>query len=265
MLHGSNFDSGLREIVAMCSGGQTPKATLLSRAIDYVHSHDVVEDSVADDVDTTWFLMQSAYRERETSERGKWTRCREKVRNDLMGAGCPGGVVDRALAQCDGGQAPLILGQQQRQKILTWLRASDELSVRFAVDLWHQRTRGGGRGVTLNWVFAFLRRNHTDVQGRQYYEASGQYEWKGRELVDKAFTAGLLVRSTEVPRGHYEKLDAQSNPSYDFGPNVFSIGKLAAAFLRSIPLEPVESQQKFQQGGDHGNGSVDRDETESLW
>lgn len=99
--------------------------------------------------------------------------------------------------------------------------------------------------------------------GKDYSAASKQYEWKANQLIGKAIALGLLIRSTEVPRGHYEKLDALSNPSYDLGPNVFSIGKHAAVFLEHFddsnpPTEPVSNANEDSSAPDASwNGQED--------
>jgi hypothetical protein len=238
LLHGNNFDAGVRELVEMCLGEISPKKSFLSRAVDFFQSFDVVEPSTAEEVDLTWSLMEPEYHHRDNTQLTTWSNGRRNILHTLERNGCGPELINRVLGQCDQGLMPRILSRQQKQDVLTWLRNADELSLLLAADLWRMRISGGCRGITLNWVFSFVRRTNNEVRNKEYWQAAGQYEWRGRALIDKAFALGLLVRTTENPRGYYEKMDSQSNPSYNFGPNVFFMGKLASALLAAYPYNP---------------------------
>ena len=238
LLHGNNFDSGVRELEEMCLGEVSPRKSFLSRAVDFFQSYDVVESSTAEDVDLTWSLMERENPQRDNTDRTIWSNGRRNIFHALEKSGCGPKLINKILAQCDDGLMPRILSRRQKQDVLTWLRSADELSLLLAADLWRMRISGGCSGITLNWVFSFVRRINQEVRNKEYWQAAGQYEWRGKALIDKAFALGLLVRTTENPRGYYEKMDAQSNPSYNFGPNVFFVGKLASAFLAAFPYNP---------------------------
>ena len=239
ILHGRNFEQGTRELAAACRGEQAESASLHSRLASYLRSFDVVPEAVASGADETYRIARSEYPRKNEEQRRTWENAREVLRAELARGDCPTGVMARALATFDRGNAPRLMSAPQQQQALSWLRGADELSVLFAAELWRLRTGGRGlSGITLNWVFGFLRGAVPELRGRAYYVDSGQYEWRASELIDKAFALGLLVRSTETPRGHYEKLDARSNPSFNFGPNVFTMGKLVARYLEQHPQRP---------------------------
>lgn len=251
LLHGNNFDAGVREIAEMCLGEISPRKSFLSRAVDFFQSYDVVESSTAEDVDLTWSLIKREYSQRDNTERTTWYNGRQSILQALERSGCGPELINRVLTQCDHGLAPRLISRRQKQDLLSWLRSADELSLLFAADLWRMRISGGCRGITLNWVFSFVRRTNNEVRNKEYWQAAGEYEWRGRALIDKAFALGLLVRTTENPRGYYEKMDSQSNPSYDFGPNVFFVGKLASAFLEEFPYNPSVSNTGIDTDRDH--------------
>lgn len=265
LLHGNNFDTGVRELAEMCLGKVSPRKSFLSRVLDFFQSYDVVESSTAEEVDLTWSLMEREYPQRDNTERTIWSNSRRSILHALERSGCGPELINRVLAQCDSGLMPRILSRRQKQDVLTWLRNADELSLLFAAELWRLRISGGSNGITLNWVFSFVRRTNSEVRNKEYWQAAGQYEWKGRALIDRAYALGLLVRTTENPRGYYEKMDAQSNPSYNFGPSVFFIGKLASAFLDEFPYNPNVSDAGSD--AEHGRSINDGEDVKGveLW
>ena len=102
-------------------------------------------------------------------------------------------------------------------------RRSNEVVVKLSGEFWQMR---GMRGVTLrwfeDWLSSYLRENFS-------IEDEELLNWKIESLIDQARAAGLLVSSTETPVG-YGVVDAEHNPSYDFGPMVNIAGRLVAAF-----------------------------------
>jgi hypothetical protein len=117
-----------------------------------------------------------------------------------------------------------IVNRRHLTELRRFARRSDEAVVRLAGELWQMR---GMQGITLHWLRGWL----ATYLGRHFsVEDEDLLDWRTENLIDQARAAGLLVRSTESPRG-YEKKDGESNPSYDLGPMVSIAGRLVSAFI----------------------------------
>lgn len=229
LAHG-DYDQAVERVVASIMGEEMPDPRLTGQFQRYLLSLATLDDKNAEEISLTYSVAMPSSPVKSAMDREILDRGKRMVTEGLKKASVPSDVRQRVLDALELGREIPLLGVSQRRESLDWVRHADDALLRFAAALWKARAL---RGVTLNWVLQFLRRTDSALQGIDYYKAAGTYEWKASQVVNRAADLGLLIRSTENPRGFYEKRDAAVNPSYDLGPAVFTIGRLASDFLDS--------------------------------
>jgi hypothetical protein len=120
------------------------------------------------------------------------------------------------------GEAIPVIGQTTKRTVAKWIRNADDTMLAFCIYLWkeHHSSRYCYK-VTLDAVIQYVERTH---------DASEDAAWQARNLIERGLKTALLAPSTETIRGHFEKLDAEVNPSYDFGPILLAMEPVVVVY-----------------------------------
>ena len=162
-------------------------------------------------------------------------QARRRIEEQLVKAGVSDGNTQRILQEFDGGWPLSVVSEEQFREARDWLRSyGHQELVQLAAELW-RGVRNGLRGITARGLEAFIEELGTGQPGDP-----AKLTWHAGRLASTAMKAGLLARSTEYnhPKTHAYQ-DAQINPSFDMGPMVRTIGKIADAFEETAKGRPT--------------------------
>jgi hypothetical protein len=212
-----NYDAGIARLRNIIAGEDPGEGDDFLRFRRFTEKLTLVSPDAARVSSTLASLLQSDTATTDIQGRARKTIDDELVKSDVSEADR-----NRIVKDLEAGKIPLIMATTEREDVRRFTRYGDTDLLKFASDLHRQR---GMSGVTLRAVVEFVRWKLSEKDEDRAVTRAESLVARAREML-------LLARSTENPSG-YSALDAEQNPSYDMGPMVAIVGRLAAAFEES--------------------------------
>lgn len=117
---------------------------------------------VALEVNNAFAMVASEFPPRDSFQHKIRNNARTRIDQLMKSAECSAELTDKVLESFDRGQGSPLISPQEQQDALDWVHEASDITIRLAGELWRLRTRG----VTLNWIFSFLRRTSIEFLGQ---------------------------------------------------------------------------------------------------
>lgn len=233
------------DLLAAVNGQKVAPRSYVTSFRSYLEQHVTVSESAMLHVDAMWAFRprkdeplvpdwfardygSAAAEQLLQSKTAEHRASQDRLRKVLLQEQVPATAIDRAVSDYEAGEAfPPVIDTKRLTLAMNWVRryASDE-TLDLAADLFTSVRRSHLRGVTRDWMIKRLAAR---------IDMSFEVEAKADDLIAVGLRSGLLSSSTEnPPRGSYAWHDSQTNPSFDMGPMVWTIGELVVDYQARI-------------------------------
>jgi len=226
----ANYELGLRQLVAVLKGEETPERTTLEQFAEFVSSLVEVDDQIAETLAGTelfanprnwadrWFggAGGGEPEERKRIEADAGMK-RATIDESLKRSRLNDMERDRLLAAIDEGLMPPYIKEAERREIREWLRLADEELVSLAAFLYSMRRKENRRDISFDLILQLVAGWSGRGESPQLSEA--EIRWKAEQLADRARNRRLLRPS-------------ENNQWFRHGPRVMDVGR--GAFLHEL-------------------------------